>query len=73
VPPSLHVEGDEEGNLELPAPIPAGATVHVFVSVKDSGPGLKPGDLTLLFQRFQQGKCKVRVMQFKAYDLECFI
>ncbi|KAG8887667.1 hypothetical protein FRB98_009229 [Tulasnella sp. 332] len=29
--------------------------VFVYVAVKDSGPGLKPGDLALLFQRFQQG------------------
>lgn len=25
--------------------------VYIFVSVKDSGPGLKPDDLTLLFRR----------------------
>lgn len=29
--------------------------VFVYVAVQDSGPGLKPGDLALLFQRFQQG------------------
>lgn len=30
-------------------------TAYVYVAVLDSGPGLKPGDLALLFQRFQQG------------------
>ncbi|KAF8312813.1 hypothetical protein DL93DRAFT_2228831 [Clavulina sp. PMI_390] len=29
--------------------------IFIFVSVKDSGPGLKPEDLALLFQRFAQG------------------
>ncbi|KAG8997175.1 hypothetical protein FRB93_000461 [Tulasnella sp. JGI-2019a] len=32
-----------------------GQEVFVYVAVQDSGPGLKPGDLALLFQRFQQG------------------
>ncbi|KIO32181.1 hypothetical protein M407DRAFT_18753 [Tulasnella calospora MUT 4182] len=32
-----------------------GTLIYVYVAVQDSGPGLKPGDLTLLFQRFQQG------------------
>ncbi|KAG8977127.1 hypothetical protein FRB90_008899, partial [Tulasnella sp. 427] len=32
-----------------------GTPIYVYVAVKDSGPGLKPGDLSLLFQRFQQG------------------
>ncbi|QRV89873.1 response regulator receiver [Ceratobasidium sp. AG-Ba] len=29
--------------------------VYIYVSVKDSGPGLQKEDLALLFQRFQQG------------------
>ncbi|KAI0320178.1 hypothetical protein OF83DRAFT_1281345 [Amylostereum chailletii] len=29
--------------------------VYIYVSVKDSGPGLQPEDLALLFRRFQQG------------------
>ncbi|KZT38755.1 hypothetical protein SISSUDRAFT_1046495 [Sistotremastrum suecicum HHB10207 ss-3] len=29
--------------------------VYLCVAVKDSGPGLDPGDLALLFKRFQQG------------------
>lgn len=33
-----------------------GTLIYVYVAVQDSGPGLKPGDLTLLFQRFQQGE-----------------
>ncbi|KAG8934382.1 hypothetical protein FRC01_003339 [Tulasnella sp. 417] len=32
-----------------------GTLIYVYVAVRDSGPGLKPGDLALLFQRFQQG------------------
>ncbi|KAG8900969.1 hypothetical protein FRB99_005659 [Tulasnella sp. 403] len=32
-----------------------GTVVYVYVAVQDAGPGLKPGDLSLLFQRFQQG------------------
>ncbi|KAG8820403.1 hypothetical protein FRC17_010162, partial [Serendipita sp. 399] len=38
-------------------PIPEGERVpiHVYVSVQDSGPGLQPKDLELLFQRFQKG------------------
>jgi len=31
------------------------APLYLYVAVKDSGPGLKPDDLTVLFQRFQQG------------------
>ncbi|KAG8943092.1 hypothetical protein FRC00_011364, partial [Tulasnella sp. 408] len=33
----------------------SGTLIYVYVAVRDSGPGLKPGDLSLLFQRFQQG------------------
>ncbi|KAG8934137.1 hypothetical protein FRC02_010514 [Tulasnella sp. 418] len=29
--------------------------VYIYIAVSDSGPGLKPNDLALLFQRFQQG------------------
>ncbi|KAG8961506.1 hypothetical protein FRC03_005304 [Tulasnella sp. 419] len=29
--------------------------VYLYIAVSDSGPGLKPNDLALLFQRFQQG------------------
>lgn len=29
--------------------------VYVYLSVRDSGPGLKPKDLEILFQRFQKG------------------
>ncbi|KAF8521410.1 hypothetical protein BU17DRAFT_87965 [Hysterangium stoloniferum] len=29
--------------------------IYLYLAVKDSGPGLKPDDLTLLFKRFQQG------------------
>ncbi|KAL5490593.1 hypothetical protein ACEPAI_5427 [Sanghuangporus weigelae] len=29
--------------------------IFIFVSVRDSGPGLNPDDLALLFKRFQQG------------------
>ncbi|CAE6472751.1 unnamed protein product [Rhizoctonia solani] len=32
-----------------------GAPIFIYVSVKDSGPGLHKEDLALLFQRFQQG------------------
>lgn len=32
-----------------------GTSIYIYVAVHDSGPGLKPGDLALLFQRFQQG------------------
>ncbi|KAG8708524.1 hypothetical protein FRC09_001212, partial [Ceratobasidium sp. 395] len=34
---------------------PNSIPVYVYVSVKDSGPGLQKEDLALLFQRFQQG------------------
>ncbi|CCA73349.1 related to sensory transduction histidine kinase [Serendipita indica DSM 11827] len=30
-------------------------SLYVYVSVRDSGPGLKPKDLEILFQRFQRG------------------
>ncbi|KAG9051351.1 hypothetical protein FS837_008446 [Tulasnella sp. UAMH 9824] len=32
-----------------------GTLLYIYVAVRDTGPGLKPGDLALLFQRFQQG------------------
>ncbi|KAG8934381.1 hypothetical protein FRC01_003338 [Tulasnella sp. 417] len=32
-----------------------GTLIYIYIAVRDSGPGLKPGDLPLLFQRFQQG------------------
>ncbi|EUC55592.1 multi-sensor signal transduction histidine kinase, putative, partial [Rhizoctonia solani AG-3 Rhs1AP] len=32
-----------------------GVPIYIYVSVKDSGPGLHKEDLALLFQRFQQG------------------
>jgi len=35
--------------------------IYVFVSVKDSGPGIMPEDLLLLFQRFQQGSYSHKV------------
>jgi len=31
------------------------APIYLYLAVKDSGPGLKPDDLNLLFKRFQQG------------------
>lgn len=34
---------------------PPNTPIYIFVSVTDSGPGLQPEDLTLLFKRFQQG------------------
>ncbi|KAG8766784.1 hypothetical protein FRC12_006659 [Ceratobasidium sp. 428] len=34
---------------------PNSIPVYIYVSVKDSGPGLQKEDLALLFQRFQQG------------------
>lgn len=33
----------------------SGKMLYIFVSVSDSGPGLDPEDLSLLFKRFQQG------------------
>jgi len=36
-------------DLEMPS------TIFIYCSVKDSGPGLQPDDLALLFRRFQQG------------------
>jgi len=47
--------GDRETSVDKVFAIETGSMVHIYVSVKDSGPGLKPGDLALLFQRFQQG------------------
>ncbi|EIN09171.1 hypothetical protein PUNSTDRAFT_126249 [Punctularia strigosozonata HHB-11173 SS5] len=44
--------------LPLPGDVPpltAGSPIYIFVTVKDSGPGLQPDDLDRLFQRFQQG------------------
>ncbi|KAG8762643.1 hypothetical protein FRC15_008421 [Serendipita sp. 397] len=40
---------------EEPIPIGRRVPIQVYVSVKDSGPGLQPKDLELLFQRFQKG------------------
>lgn len=36
-------------------PVPPDTPIFIFVSVTDSGPGLQPEDLMLLFKRFQQG------------------
>ncbi|KAI0035068.1 hypothetical protein K488DRAFT_44039 [Vararia minispora EC-137] len=47
--PCLPPLGPESPLLELPA------TVYLYCSVRDSGPGLRPDDLALLFRRFQQG------------------
>ncbi|KAG8680672.1 hypothetical protein FRC08_016113, partial [Ceratobasidium sp. 394] len=44
-PPPIRSSGSESG--EIPA--------YIYVSVRDSGPGLQKEDLALLFQRFQQG------------------
>ncbi|KIJ50954.1 hypothetical protein M422DRAFT_776871 [Sphaerobolus stellatus SS14] len=41
---------DEDHIPENPA-----APIYLYVAVKDSGPGLQPDDLHLLFKRFQQG------------------
>ncbi|EUC67656.1 multi-sensor signal transduction histidine kinase, partial [Rhizoctonia solani AG-3 Rhs1AP] len=37
------------------APIEGSARLFVYVSVADSGPGVHPDDVALLFKRFQQG------------------
>ncbi|TDL18928.1 hypothetical protein BD410DRAFT_792720 [Rickenella mellea] len=47
VPPPLENQSPIEPHVETP--------VYVYVAVRDSGPGLNPDDLALLFQRFQQG------------------
>lgn len=52
IAPAL-IQTVEEAKDKLKVP---GALIYVYVAVQDSGPGLKPGDLALLFQRFQQGK-----------------
>lgn len=48
----------DEGSTLPPVHVPTvlsqssiAVPVYIFVSVKDSGPGLKPGDLALLFKR----------------------
>lgn len=54
----LSLDPAKEG-LCVPPPLPVNITfdwssakpVYIFVSVKDSGPGLKPDDLALLFRR----------------------
>ncbi|KAI5119585.1 hypothetical protein M0805_006470 [Coniferiporia weirii] len=51
VPPDEPTDLENEGPLDPNLP----SRIFVFVAVKDSGPGLKPGDLALLFKRFQQG------------------
>ncbi|KAG9051349.1 hypothetical protein FS837_008444 [Tulasnella sp. UAMH 9824] len=50
VPPLLANVEDVAERVKNP-----GTLIYVYVAVRDSGPGLKPGDLSLLFQRFQQG------------------
>ncbi|KAG8979497.1 hypothetical protein FRC05_008486 [Tulasnella sp. 425] len=51
IAPPLPQNTDEvKAKIKIP-----GTLVYVYVAVQDSGPGLKPGDLALLFQRFQQG------------------
>lgn len=52
VPPPLAQEQIEEATTKLAVPQ---TDIYIFVSVSDSGPGLKSSDLELLFQRFQQG------------------
>jgi len=41
--------------LEDQIPENPSSPMYLYVAVKDSGPGLKPDDLHLLFRRFQQG------------------
>lgn len=41
--------------LEDKIPEDPAAPIYLYISVKDSGPGLHPDDLALLFKRFQQG------------------
>ncbi|THH05145.1 hypothetical protein EW145_g5011 [Phellinidium pouzarii] len=51
VPPDVSDDSEDSAPLDPDSP----NQIFVFVAVKDSGPGLKPGDLALLFKRFQQG------------------
>ncbi|CAE6499988.1 unnamed protein product [Rhizoctonia solani] len=51
-PPLLAGRPLSTGSADLE---PGDVPVFVYVSVKDSGPGLHKEDLALLFQRFQQG------------------
>ncbi|GJJ11735.1 hypothetical protein Clacol_005973 [Clathrus columnatus] len=41
--------------LEDQIPDDPAAPIYLYIAVKDSGPGLHPDDLALLFKRFQQG------------------
>ncbi|KAL7419627.1 hypothetical protein Q5752_005540 [Cryptotrichosporon argae] len=43
------------GEQQQPVPPPEDTPVWLFVSVRDTGPGLGPKELGVLFQRFQQG------------------
>lgn len=50
VPPNKFYGSGEQDEQPIDQKTPS--TVFVFVAVRDSGPGLKPDDLALLFKRF---------------------
>lgn len=65
IAPPLPQNTDEvKAKIKIP-----GTLVYVYLAVQDSGPGLKPGDLALLFQRFQQGELPSRAST--AISLRC--
>jgi CheY-like chemotaxis protein len=43
-----------ESRPDHPAQLTEGTPVYIFVSVKDTGPGLTPSELDMVFQRFSQ-------------------
>ncbi|KAL5533412.1 hypothetical protein ACEPAF_5188 [Sanghuangporus sanghuang] len=53
VPPREALGISSEDDKPMDGHMPT--NIFIFVSVRDSGPGLNPDDLALLFKRFQQG------------------
>ncbi|KAL1744064.1 hypothetical protein HDZ31DRAFT_39460 [Schizophyllum fasciatum] len=51
----------------------AGTPIYIYVSVTDSGPGLQPEDLTILFKRFQQGSLAAKSDVFGGSGLGLFV
>ncbi|TRM62099.1 hypothetical protein BD626DRAFT_548830 [Schizophyllum amplum] len=55
------------------AKLASGTRLYIYVSVTDSGPGLQPDDLAVLFRRFQQGSLAAKSDVFGGSGLGLFV
>ncbi|KAL1672325.1 hypothetical protein EV122DRAFT_271710 [Schizophyllum commune] len=70
---AIYPKAETPNGLLSAAKLEPGTPIYIYVSVTDSGPGLQPEDLTILFRRFQQGSLAAKSDVFGGSGLGLFV